>query len=547
MRESQPIIITRGQIGHWASIAGGIALLVGILGLLWQGGLTPFIIGALVLGGAGIALWALMTPNDFTGFISGRQVRYGTTAVFSSLLLIGIVALVYILLQRAVITVDMTEGQRFTLSPETQRVLDNINRDIQITIFYSSRALPQREVDDQFFRLYEVASQGRIKRVYVDPDEQPGMAQRFGAYTEGSTFVSFLNPDGSVDFGTVAFVPRDPAAGTQERDMTQALLRLILSGTFTVYFETSHGEPDPRDTSAQGLSGINGGMRESGLITLPLNLAELAQNGGKIPEDASAVIMARPTTDLTVAEIQVVDEYLKRGGALFLMADVTFNDNPFLAQNAQFNQYLWENYGIRALDAAIVDAEANTRQSELEIVGAVAFTGTDIGARLDPANAPTVFRVARPLEINSDNPPTNNGRIIGTSESSYGETDLRSLGETNTYRYDDGQDIRGPMTVVAWSWDQETDARILLVGDGDFVTNGLVGTALGNGILFTDGMSWLTGLGERLKFAPQAFVTALPIFLDGGTLDIIALVTVVLMPLTVLVIGLAIWTRRIRQ
>jgi ABC-type uncharacterized transport system involved in gliding motility auxiliary subunit len=541
------IIITRQQIGQWVSVIGGVGLLLSILGFIWQGGLTPFIIGSLVVGIIGIVAWALLSPSEFSDFISGRQVRYSTIAVFSTLLLVGIVALTYILLQRAVVTLDMTEGRRFTLSSETLNVLQNVNRDIQITIFYSSRGLLQREVDDQFFRQYEVESEGKIKRVYIDPDEQPAMAQGFGAFSEGDTFISFLNDDGSVDFETVARVPRDPTGGQQEREMTQAILRLLLTGTFTVYFETSHDQLNPLDTSPQGLSGINQGMQESGLITQPLNLRELAQNNATIPADASAVIMARPTSDLAAEEIQVIDEYLQRGGSLFIMADAVFNETPFLAENGLFNQYLWENYGIRALEAVVVDTAAHTQESELEIIGATVFTGTDLGRRLDPANVPIVFKVARALEINAENPPTNNGRVVGSSEASFGETNLRALAETNTYEFNADQDLPGPLTTVAWSWDLDTDARILLVGDSDFVTNGLVASSLGNGILFTDGVTWLTGLGEEIRFSPQAFVTALPVFLDSSTLDAISLLTVFVLPAAVLAIGLVIWTRRVRR
>ncbi len=76
------LTITRGQIGQWASIIGGVALLMGLVGLIWQGGLTEIIIAALGIGAIGIVLWAAMTPQEFRAFISGRQARYSTSAVF---------------------------------------------------------------------------------------------------------------------------------------------------------------------------------------------------------------------------------------------------------------------------------------------------------------------------------------------------------------------------------------------------------------------------------------------------------------------------------
>jgi ABC-type uncharacterized transport system involved in gliding motility auxiliary subunit len=101
---------------------------------------------------------------------------------------------------------------------------------------------------------------------------------------------------------------------------------------------------------------------------------------------------------------------------------------------------------------------------------------------------------------------------------------------------------------VVWAWNEETNAKILLVGDSDFVTNGFVGSALGNAVLFTDGVAWLTGMNEQVNFKPQAFFTAQPlIFISTQTLDIIAFLTVILMPGIMLVSGLAIWTWRMRR
>lgn len=537
------ITVTRNHIGQWASIIGGVALLMGIVGLIWQGGFSNIIIAALTVGAAGIILWAVMTPREFKAFISGRQARYGTSAVFGTLLLVGIVTLFYVVLQRSVIVMDMTEGQRFSISDETRGILRQVSTPIQITGFYSPRMLGQREIDDQFFRLYETATEGKISRKYIDPDEQPAQAQRYGLSYDGEVFLSFLNSDGSVDFTSLARLPRSES---QERDMTEAISRLLISGTLTVYFDQSHEERDPLSAEPQGLSGINNGIQESGLITYPVSLTELAAVGGNIPADASALILARPTTDFSEAEIAVIDRYLRRGGGLFIMSDVLYNDNPFLKQDGLFSRYLWENFGIRALDAAVVD-EASHGQTLLESVSAAIYPENDIARRLDEQNAPTLFRITRPLEV-SNTPASNvlNGRVIMSSTQSYGETNLQLLGETETYRFDVDQDIPGPLTTVAWAYNQVTGAKIVLTGDSDFATNSLVETS-GNAILFTDSLSWLTGFSDQITFAPQAYGTGSPvIFVDGQTLDVIAFITAILMPGIVFAIGLLLWVRRMR-
>lgn len=541
--QNENIIITRSQVGQWCSFIGGAALLIGVIGWVWQGGVTLVIIAALLVGALSIGLWALVTPDEFRGFITGRQARYGTMAVFSTLLLIGIVALVYVVLARAVLTLDMTGDGRFTLSAETRQVLRRIERPIQLTGFYSSRGLALREVDDQFFRLYEVESGGLVRRKYINPEEDPVLADRYSVTSDGQVFISYLNPDGTIDESTLARVPR---SGRQERDVTEAISRLLIAGTITVYFERSRGELDPTDTTQQGLSGINLGMQESGLITQPLNLTQIASAGGDIPADAGALIFARPTSDLTTAEVAVIERYLQRGGALFIMTDPLFNEDRFLKADGPFNQFLWTNYGLRALDAVIVDPGASF-QTPLDVLSAAIFPENAIVARMNSENAPAYFRLARALEV-SETPPASvpNGRLILSSEQSYGETDLTTLSQTSTYRYDEGVDLPGPLTSAVWAYHQQTGAKILMVGDADFVTNGLIGSG-GNALLFTDGLSWLTGLSEKVQFAPQAFSSSVPLItVTGQMLDVIAFVTVILLPGLVLALGMAVWLRRMR-
>lgn len=543
---SSVVVFRRARLGQYAGYVGGAALITAVIALIWGGGITPIVIGALVVAVLGLAAWYAVAPRDFTDFITGRQVRFGTLATFSTLLLIGIVVLTYGLTQRAAFTLDMTLASRFTLSQETLRTLERVQQPMQFTGFYSPAYLYVREIDDQVLRLYETETDGLIRRVYIDPEEQPAIAQAFNVSEPAQVFLSYLDDNGDIIPGTTSRVPR---GDNIEREATNAISRLLIAGSITVYFETALGERDPLDDSSEGMSGINNGIRESGLITQPLNLVTLADSGGDVPADAAAVIFARPLRDLRPVEIDVLDRYLDRGGSLLLLADATFNDSPFMREDGAFNAYLWDEYGIRARDQVVVDPAANAGTA-LDVISAYVFSDNPIGARLDPtADTPTLFRIARVVEADLERPLVNraNGRVILSSEASYGETDFVRLAETNTYQYDEGQDVPGPHATVVWATDLETRARIVLVGDSDFVANGQV-LAGGNGILFTDALSWLSGLSEQVTFAPQAIGVGLPlIFVSTQTLNLIALITIVILPGAALLTGIVIWARRARR
>jgi hypothetical protein len=246
------------------------------------------------------------------------------------------------------------------------------------------------------------------------------------------------------------------------------------------------------------------------------------------------------------AEVTVLDEYLQRGGSLFIMADAVFVDNPFLQENGIFSQYLWNTFGLRPLDAIVVDPPMGVR-TPVDIQSAAVFTGNPIASRLDSDTAQLQFNIVRPIQINTTPPAnTTNGQIILSSDQSFAERNLAAFGQSNTINFDDGQDIRGPFATVAWADNQTTGAKILLTGDADFATNGLVVVG-GNSILFTDGLVWLSGFADQLNFGVQFFGSTAPfMFASGQQLDFIAFLTVFLIPGVILLSGLAIWYRRVR-
>lgn len=541
--QPETIVITRGTIGQWASFTGMTALLLGGLGWLWTGELTAITGLLLAIGAAGITLWGVMTPKEFVGFFTGRQVRYGTVSVLSTLLITGIVVLTYILIDRAVITLDMTERGAFSLSSETLEILERVDQPMRITGFYSPRLAQQQEVDDQFFRLYEEATDGLISREYIDPNEQPTVTETFLA-DDGSVYVSYVNPDGTTNLDTLYEVE---LTGTQERDMTSAILRLLLLGDTNVYFDLSLGELDPLDNTARGLSLLTSLIQQNGIGTLPINLEDLAENGEDIPTTADTIIMARPTQEPSPAVINLIDRYLRNGGGLLILADT---QTEFMTENSAFNEYMWQNWGLRMLDAVVVE-DMLSGDTNLDAIS-FAVTDSEITAGIQPdadLNTAVQFQVVRPIEVD-ESPPVPNGRLIQTSPGSYAERGLDALFRSNEYEYDEDQDSLGPLTTAAFAEDSDnTDARIVLIGDSDFATNGQIRAPGGNSRLLINSLVWTSRFGDdEVIIGPETRITGVPlVFVSAQQLDTIAFITVIVMPGIVLAMGIFVWIRRSRR
>ena len=544
------IRITRGQLGQFGSFFGAFFMLLAILGWIWQGSLSLAILISAFLGLAGTGLWAFMTPQEFRDFVTGRQVRQSTSAIFSTLLLFGIVTLVYIFVQREVIVADMTIDARFSLSQSTAEILRAVERsprDIQIMGFYPASNILQREIDDQYFQLYESNTSGKITRRYVDPNAEPGLSARYmSAIAQGvNIFIGFLNPDGSLDSSSVVAAAN---TGSQERDITEALARLLVQGQFKVYFERGLDTLDPIDNSQEGMSLLNNYMRSTGVISEAISLQELVDRGQQIPADASAIVIIRPRREPNASEIALLDEYLQRGGALFIGADVFSPENAFMGVGSAFNDFLWTSYGLRMTDMIVVDP-ISSGQSQLEVLSAGVVAENEIAANInlegDP-NTATLFQIARAIEVDPD-PPVQNGSVIISSPSSWGESNWEDIYSLNQWVYDEADDAPGPLTTVAFALDADTQAKIVLIGDGNFAMNGQAVSPEGNAILFLDSIGWMTGFSQEVRFEPRAFTTTPVLFVGGQALDLILFITVIFLPGLMLVAALAVWARRLRQ
>ncbi len=545
------VALSRGQIGQLGSIVGGLGLLIGLLGAIWQGGITPAVIGLLALGIVGLALWYSMTPQDVKAFVQGRQTRYSTLAFFSTLIMIGIVTLAYIFVRRESIIADSTTDYRFTLSPQTHDLLRQFERTpnrVEITAFYFATDVVNREIDDQYYQLYESASNGRVYRHLVDPVADPAFTERYkDILNQGiHVFVSYVDETDSIIPGTT--IPVD-LTDRQEYDLSQSLRQLLAAGRFKVYFDTGADEPDPTSNAQQGFSLINGYLRTNGIVTAPLNIANIAASQGQIPTDTAALVIAQPRRDFQPAEVAVLDAYLKRGGALFIAADAFLNNTPFLgAETSPFNAYLWNNFGLRMSNAIIADP-ASSLQTPLDVIGAAAYADNAIGRNLniegDP-NSRTQFRITRAVEVDST-PPVTNGSVLMTTDKAWGETDLEALFSRSEYTFDPAKDVPGPLTLVAWAHNQQTNAKIVMVGDGDFMTNGMVSSPGGNALLVLDSIGWMTGYTEAVSFQPKAYQTVPMIFVGGQMLDQIAFFTLIIMPGLMFALAIGVYLRRTRR
>lgn len=548
--------LKRAAVANAAGILGGAVLVLGALLYLALGTATVAVLACILVGAAGITLWMWWAPDDFRAWLTGRQTRYGTASIVVTILFAGLVAAAYLLADRANLTADLTGVQRYSLNRPTLETIDQLEARgfrVRLVGFFSARRLREQEAADLLLRQYDAHGGSTIEVEYVDPDERPEVARSYGyqAGQDGSIYLVLIGADGQpVPNAMPRFV--GPAS---EREITTALRTLVAAGRFKVYFTTGHGELDIRRSDDASISRLAVSLIDAGIAAEQLSLLSVLETG--IPEDASAVMIVGARGRFTAEEVRVLDDYIQRGGRLAIFTDPPQVDegtaltNTFLEEGSPFSDYLWNEFGVRPLDALIVQTSPYYTNEFTPVINA-----TVPHPLLNLAqDQPVIMSWVRPFELASE-PVERQALYVReplfySSADSYGETGLRELMETYRIEYNSGRDLPGPLPVGVTvrrpaEGQLEAQPRLVLIGDSDLVSNQFVQNLPGNVWLWTDLVDWLTGYVQAVSFTPLSDPGLLSLVLSDQQRTTIALITLLGMPGAVLAVGAAVWWYRRR-
>ncbi|MBN1287360.1 MAG: GldG family protein [Anaerolineae bacterium] len=514
------------------SIVGVIAAFAA-LAVLLTGGDIAVILVALGAGVLGFGGWFVLAPDDMRGIIRGRQVRHGAFAVISSALFIGVLALLYVLATRNEVSADFTQTQRFTLSSASKQALADLKTPIHITGFYAASSIQAQENITVLLRQYSEATGDLITFEFIDLNERPTVAAAYGATADGMLFAQREgDPPELAEF----------ILSSTERQITRAILKLIKSGDFKVYFVAGHGEYDPAGEEDNGMSVIDEALHDLfDIETAELNLLE-----GEIPEDASGLVIAGAITRFLPAEVDLLAGYLADGGRLMLLADPPLppDTQQFLDAEDPLVPLLWEQYGVRFREDVVISS-ANL-DSPFEPFGD--WMSGDHPVTQNLRQRPPVFSLARSIEAAESRP---SGvlvlDLVRSRAEDLGETDFEKLLESPpAYRYDADVDMPGPLLLAAAVQNhigEANETRIVLVGDSSFVTNEY-SSFPGNYILFLDAIDWLIDYSAEIDVEVISDTTRLPPTYTSDQGALIGFLTIIVMPAAVLAVGLVVWWTR---
>jgi ABC-type uncharacterized transport system involved in gliding motility auxiliary subunit len=451
---------------------------------------VPLAIAGLVC----VLAYTLSQWREIAKLFTRRQARYGTLALTSVLIVLGILIAINYIGKRQNKRWDLTAARQFSLSDQSRNVLEKLDAPMQILVFARQDELPGYR---DRLREYEYGSK-QISTDYIDPDRQRTIAQQNNVEQYGTIVVKYKDRTERTTTNT-------------EQDITNTIIKAVTGEQKKIYFTQGHGEKDPTSSDQRdGYSMIADSLKRENYAVEQLVLAQT----GSVPDDAAVIVIAGPKTDFLQPEIDALKTYLGKAGKLLLALDPPEKADAVPTPNLVALAHDW---GIDAENSIVVDVSGIGRLIGTDASVPVAATYPDhpITNRFSLMTAYPLARAIVPVSggVNSRVAQT----FIQSSDRSWAEADLKALLTTGEVSMDPGRgDKPGPVSLgaaVSASSSSEPpkpedkdaapkpETRVAAVGDSDFASNAVIGIQ-GNRDLFMNIVGWLSQQENLISIRP---------------------------------------------
>ncbi len=367
-----------------------------------------------------LALLMLLHVNfaRLRGVLAQRSTKYGANMVVMIAIFMVILGMISAMSIKYKFRIDFTADQRYSLSPQTVKLLKSLDRDVEAIAFYRSDERTRQAMYD-LLQEYSYHSP-RFSFWFVDPDRKPAEAAKYGVTSYRTTLLRTKDKQEIVSFET-------------EEKVTNALMKVIRDSVKTIYFVQGHRENNLEDKTEYGYAAAKQFMEAENY-----RVKELLLVGEKpISDDASIIVVSGPSSDLTPYELEKIDLFVrKRGRSVFFMLDP--------APLPETLAYL-ETNGFKIGNDIIVD-------KLIRVMGTNYLTPVVMNYDLehpltrDMSNVYTFFPIARSVHIDKD--PGKGRYVLAKTRSSSWARSKGQLKEDNE-KFDKETDEKGPLGIMA--------------------------------------------------------------------------------------------------
>jgi len=475
----------------------------------------------------------------------GRNFRYGALSVTITISVILFIVLLNaaltFLFARYPLSIDLTRNRVFEISRETEDILASLKRDAVIYVMNSEPNFISTVPQEYFIQANEVIKKyaqysPRVRIEYVDLVRNPDFASRY--------------PNEEIKMNDVIVT-----SGGKHKIIYPAELFNIFSSEYGNYVASSRAEQamtsallhvtGDRDYLAAVISG--GGIQDliPFLELLALNnyqIADVSLLTGEIPQQASVLILADPSRDLSLAELRKIDAFLEGGSGrvFFYIASVMQPPLPNL------EEFLGE-WGIAVDPGMVFETDTSRLISPSSYIAVADYAENSYSKNMKQRNLQPLVAQSRPLRVLYEEFRSRFTTVLLKFSASSG---IRPANAQNDWMPSSAY-ITGNIPVMALTTQSRYDVNnnfiqthVLALGSILALEESTLGNPyVANSAYFLDLLASLTGRGDFL-FINDKIIGYTELNASYSQVMTMIVIFVIVLPLAVLGAGIFVWLRR---
>lgn len=423
---------------------------------------------------------------------------------------------------------DISSTQLYSITSNTKVVVNNLQDDV--TIYWIVQADEEDDVIENLLERYESLSD-HIDVVKKNPDAFPTFTEQ---YTDedvpnNSLIVECGDKNRYISYDDIYVQSSNMYSYTYntsfdgEGEITSAIDYVTSDEQPILYVLEGHGESDLPETLADQIE-------KSNIETESLSLV----SEDAVPEDASALMIYAPTSDISEEEASILKNYVSNGGKL-LVASGPVEDTVLTNLNS-----VLENYNVSVNDGIVIEGSSDAYAFNYPYILLPTIESNTITDSLTEENYYVIFPLANGLTVNSTS--DNVSTLLTTSSDAYAKTDGYSI---TTYDKEDG-DTDGPFT-LAVSIEDESGGDLIWFASSYFLEDMYNSYSSGANVdLAMNAISSLVGESESMAIRSKS-LNYNYLTISDSTSSLLKVLMIGVFPLAYLGIGIAVVARRRRM
>lgn len=325
---------------------------------------------------------------------------------------------------------DISSSKLYSITSNTKVVVNALQDDV--TIYWIVQSGEEDSVIENLLNKYDSLSD-HIEVVKKNPDVYPTFAEQYTdeEVANNSLIVECGDRNRFISYNDIYVSEANMSTYSYEYSfdgegaITSAIDYVVNAEQPQLYILEGHGEAELSESFSTQIEKEN-------IETTTFSLL----NEDSIPEEADAILIYAPSSDISEEEKTMLSEYVDNGGKLMILAGPT-------ESGTLENLYgLLSDYGVEAQEGIVVESDREHYAFQAPYVLLPDIASDEITDPLLEENYYAILPIAQGMTVGTTDKGTVT-QLLTTSDTSFSKVDGYSL---STYEKEDG-DIDGPFAV----------------------------------------------------------------------------------------------------